>query len=289
MVIYEDYSGVVSTAAGVAGGIFAGLAIFFILFFVIMIAISLVMIIAQWKIFSKAGKPGWYAIIPFLNSWIYFEIAGFKGWLSLIPFANMIFMLLSSYKIALKFGKSNGFAICTVIFPMICLPILAFSKVTFDGNINNASEQVNNAPSDGTVNTNANVNPSVPTDVNTVVASTVPVSTNLNEGVGVNTNNVNMNSTIESNFNDGMSNVSEPVMVQPSVPQSNIGFGTEPVVNNVEPVINNVMNNNMGEVPNGSNTVINNGNVTPNLGNVETNNVPVTQNVDNNQNSSEIL
>ena len=70
--------------------------------------------------------------------WTLFEIVGLHGWLSLIPFANMICMYIALYKLAKKCGKGTGFAICTIFFAIICLPILAFSK---DNNSDNNSDQ----------------------------------------------------------------------------------------------------------------------------------------------------
>jgi len=54
---------------------------------------SIILIIAMWKVFDKAGKPGWAAIIPFYNTYILFEVAGMNGWmflLMLIPIVNVI-------------------------------------------------------------------------------------------------------------------------------------------------------------------------------------------------------
>ena len=90
--------------------------------------LSILLIISQWKIFTKFNKPGWFSLIPILNIWTFFEITGIHGWLCLIPGVNAIFMLISYYKMAKLYGKSTGFAIATVLLPAIFLPILAFSK-----------------------------------------------------------------------------------------------------------------------------------------------------------------
>lgn len=40
-------------------------------------------IIPMWKIFQKAGRPGWAAIVPVYNNWVLFEITVFRaGWRS---------------------------------------------------------------------------------------------------------------------------------------------------------------------------------------------------------------
>lgn len=78
------------------------------------LAVAIVSIIAQWKIFTKAGKPGWAAIIPFYNMYTLFEVAGMNGWmflLMLIPIVNIIIMIMLYVNLAKSFGKSTGFAV----------------------------------------------------------------------------------------------------------------------------------------------------------------------------------
>ena len=74
----------------------------------------LLTIIAHWKIFTKAGKPGWASIVPLYNLYILFQIAGYNGWLFLlllIPFVNVVMMVLVCIRLAKDFGKGYGFAL----------------------------------------------------------------------------------------------------------------------------------------------------------------------------------
>src|SRR4051812_6556874 len=75
----------------------------------------LVLIIAgMWKVFAKAGYPGWAAIIPIYNVYILCKVAGRPGWwliLFLIPFVNWIIMIVIGIDIARNFGKSAGFGV----------------------------------------------------------------------------------------------------------------------------------------------------------------------------------
>ena len=57
-------------------GIFAALGTFMFVYF----AILLIIIVSMWKIFEKAGKPGWAAIIPIYNIIILLEIVGKPVW-----------------------------------------------------------------------------------------------------------------------------------------------------------------------------------------------------------------
>src|SRR5438105_12218673 len=55
--------------------------------------IALLLIVAMWKVFTKAGQPGWASIIPIYNLYIWCKIVGRPGWwilLMLIPCVNII-------------------------------------------------------------------------------------------------------------------------------------------------------------------------------------------------------
>lgn len=124
-----------SDAAATAAGM---MAIFFILMIPVLIVL-VVMIISLWKVFQKAGQPGWAAIVPVYNEWVLFEIVGYPGWwalLSFVPFVNFfpaVMAMISYYKLAKLFGKSDGFAICNIFFSYVTMPILAFGKSQFMG------------------------------------------------------------------------------------------------------------------------------------------------------------
>ena len=103
------------------------------------IAVIVFMIVSLWKVFVKTGRPGWASIIPVYNSWVLFEIVGYPGWwaiLSFVPFVNIfpaVMMIVSYFKLAKLFGKGDGFAVCSIFFPIVTLPILAFGSSTFQG------------------------------------------------------------------------------------------------------------------------------------------------------------
>lgn len=100
------------------------------------LAIMVVMLVAQWKIFVKAGKPGWACIIPFYNIYTLFEIAGMNGWMFLllcIPIVNIIFTFKLNIDLAKAFGKGTGFGILSVFFAPICMCILGFGSAEYVG------------------------------------------------------------------------------------------------------------------------------------------------------------
>ncbi len=96
-----------------------------------------VLIIASfWKLFVKAGKPGWAAIIPIYNVIVMLEIAGKPIWwiiLFLIPCVNIIVSLLVLIALAKSFGKSEVFGIGLWLLGFIFFPILAFGDARYVG------------------------------------------------------------------------------------------------------------------------------------------------------------
>ena len=101
-----------------------------------MLLICVVAIVAVWKIFTKAGKPGWASIIPFYNLYVLFEIAGMNGWLFLLlclPIVNIVMMIMLYINLAKAFGKGTGFMIGLIFLPNIFTLILAFGSSQYQG------------------------------------------------------------------------------------------------------------------------------------------------------------
>lgn len=110
-----------------------------ILWFVIMMA-GVVVLIATWKMYEKAEKPGWASIIPVYNTIVLFEIVGLPTWLVilyLVPVVNFlaipIIVVVTALKLAKCFGKDTAFAIGLILLPIIFYPILGFGKDTYQG------------------------------------------------------------------------------------------------------------------------------------------------------------
>jgi hypothetical protein len=106
----------------------------------IILMIELVFIIfyaiCGWKIFEKAGKPGWAAIIPIYNYIVLLEIVGKPWWwifLLFIPFAGIVFAIMVIHQASLSFGKDSGFTLGLIFLGFIFIPILAFGDATYQG------------------------------------------------------------------------------------------------------------------------------------------------------------
>lgn len=105
-------------------------------FWILIIAFAILMIASMWKVFEKAGQPGWAAIIPIYNIYIMTKIGGKPGWwvlLFLIPFVNYVFLIWLYNMISKSFGKDEGFTAGLVILGFIFWPILGFGSAKYLG------------------------------------------------------------------------------------------------------------------------------------------------------------
>lgn len=110
--------------------------VLFSIFTIITIIVSLIYTVVLWKLFTKAYKPGWYALIPIVNIWQVFKIVWGKGWPSLfvcVPIVGTIIWAIVSFKYAKSFGCGIGMTLLMFFFTPIALPILAFGNYEYYG------------------------------------------------------------------------------------------------------------------------------------------------------------
>jgi len=117
--------------SGAVGILFSGFGLIcWFIFFIIMIA-------AMWKIYTKAGKPGWASIIPLYNIWVLMEIVGRPGWwliLFLIPFVNLVISIIVAIDLAKSFGKDTLYGVILLwFFNIIGMLMLGFGDAEYQG------------------------------------------------------------------------------------------------------------------------------------------------------------
>ena len=98
--------------------------------------VVVLLIIAMWKIFSKAGQGGWKSIIPIYNVYTLCKIADGNGWkflLLLIPIVNIIYMILLYHRLSKSFGKGFLFTLGLIFLPNIFTLILGFGGSQYIG------------------------------------------------------------------------------------------------------------------------------------------------------------
>ena len=106
-----------------------------IIFGITELAIIVLVIVAMWKVFVKAGEPGWAAIIPIYNIIVLLRVAGKPWWwvfLFIIPLVNIIIGILVSIDVAKNFGQTALFGIGLMFLGFIFYPILAFGDARYN-------------------------------------------------------------------------------------------------------------------------------------------------------------
>ncbi len=112
----------------------AGIVILIIMLAVI--AIIILSIIGGWKMFKKAGRPGWSVLVPFYKEVVLLEMVNLPRWWVLIligvPVVNLFIYYKLCRRLGIAFGKpSVGFAVGLFLLPFIFIPILGFGKSTY--------------------------------------------------------------------------------------------------------------------------------------------------------------
>jgi hypothetical protein len=110
------------------------------------LAVLVLMIVSLWKIFTKAGRPGWASIIPIYNTYVMLQMVGRPGWwllLLLVPFVNIVFAFILCVDLAKSFGRDAVYGIILLgFFSLIGYPMLAFGKDQYIGPSVGSSPQV---------------------------------------------------------------------------------------------------------------------------------------------------
>ncbi len=103
---------------------------------VVALFVAVLEIAALWRMFTKAGRPGWGAIIPIYNLYLFLKLAGRPVWwllLYLVPGVNVIVHIVVSIGVARSFDKGTMFGIGLWLLPWIGVPILGFGSARYAG------------------------------------------------------------------------------------------------------------------------------------------------------------
>lgn len=123
---------------------------FGIIFLVVSLALAILTIAGFWKMFVKAGRPGWAAVVPLYNWWVWVDIIGRPRWwfwaalasvlLSWIPLVGVVISLVAAVlyllgclDMAKLFGKGAGTGIGLWLLSFIFAPLLGFGSAEFQG------------------------------------------------------------------------------------------------------------------------------------------------------------
>lgn len=128
--ILMEQGGDAAAAAAIGGAM--------MIYYVILLGLSVLMLVAQWRLFTKAGEPGWACLIPIYNGYVMFKIVYGQGWkyfLLLVPVLGSILALAYYIRMAQVYGKGIGFGIANLFFTPITMLILAFGDADYTGPI----------------------------------------------------------------------------------------------------------------------------------------------------------
>lgn len=103
-------------------------------FWIVVCAVAVFELAAMWKVFAKAGRPGWAALIPIYNSIVMIQIAGKPAWwflLYFIPIVNLVIAVIVIYNFAKNFGTGVGFTLGLIFLGFIFFPILAWGDAQY--------------------------------------------------------------------------------------------------------------------------------------------------------------
>ena len=146
---------IVETSGNAEGalGALLGAAIGLVIFVgIIALVVVIIQIVATCKVYKKAGKPAWAAIVPFYSDWVLCEICGVEKWffalliaysvvnllglkmlISIALLANLAGRFFCNYNLALKFKKDPiPYALGLTMLPVIFYSILGFGKSEFE-------------------------------------------------------------------------------------------------------------------------------------------------------------
>lgn len=103
---------------------------------IINLAVIGLLVASMWKLFEKAGQPGWACILPIYNLIVLLKIIGKPTWwilLLIIPIVNFVILIIVYHNLSLSFGKDIGFTFGLILLGIIFLPILGLGDAQYIG------------------------------------------------------------------------------------------------------------------------------------------------------------
>ena len=99
------------------------------------VVVYVLIAVALWRVFSKAGYSGILAIIPIVNIFVLVKVAGYSAWMGLlyfIPIVNFIFAIVVAFKLGARFGKGGAFSFFLLfLFSVIGYFIIGYGKAQY--------------------------------------------------------------------------------------------------------------------------------------------------------------
>jgi hypothetical protein len=130
--------------------VLAGLGVGMILALIVLLVVY---IIAEWKIFTKAGEAGWKSLIPIYREYILYKISWKPMWFwimtavgvlclltksipavyTICSLASAVIAIIALVKLSKSFGHGGGFAVGLILLSFIFMLILGFGSSQYVG------------------------------------------------------------------------------------------------------------------------------------------------------------
>ena len=123
-----------SGSGAAAAGAFAA---FFLVYVLVLVGFYAFFAYCYQRVFQKAGLPGWWGWVPFVNYWGMVKISGREEYwffLMLIPCVNIVAVILISMDVAKAFGKDELWGLGLALLGIVFWPMLAFGESRYVGN-----------------------------------------------------------------------------------------------------------------------------------------------------------
>ena len=102
---------------------------------VVLVALPVMqLVVPTWRIYVKAGEPGWASIVPLFSQYTLCSVVGRPVWwliFLLIPYVNFVFWLIVAMDLARVFSRSKAFGIGLWLLPFVFLPILGYGSAEY--------------------------------------------------------------------------------------------------------------------------------------------------------------
>ena len=89
--------------------------------------VGVLTIVGMWRLFARAGEPGWAALVPIYNVIVLLRVANKPAWWIvglIVPIVNVVVAFLIWRDVAARFGRGTGFAIGLLLLTPIFLLML---------------------------------------------------------------------------------------------------------------------------------------------------------------------
>jgi hypothetical protein len=107
--------------------------------FLFVFVLLLIVLAGMWKVYTKAGEPGWAVLVPIYNTYVLARIGDKPGWMGIVAclagfipivghIVGLVLFLIISIGVARTFGKGAWFGVGLCFLSFIFYPVLGFGS-----------------------------------------------------------------------------------------------------------------------------------------------------------------